>query len=118
MGPWVASVPTASHLREGQRKDAWGRGSGHQGALLATLEGKVVETRNGGGDWGAHHSCRKRAEEGQGLEQGRGARLLSHVMVTPAATSPTRLRASTQRGASLSPPELFSGQPCLQINDT
>lgn len=113
-GPWVASVPTASPLREGQRRDAWGRGSGHQGVLLVTLEGKGVGTRNGGrgGDWGLTTPAEKRAEEGQGWRGG-GARLLLHIMVTPAATSPTRLQARAQRGAPLSPPELFSGQPRL-----
>ena len=113
-GPWVASVPTASHLRDGQRRDAWGRGFGHQGALLATLEGKGAGTRNGGrgGDWGLTTAAGSEPRKGR-ARGGGGARLLSHITVTPAATSPARLRARTQRGAPLSPPELFSGQPRL-----
>lgn len=85
MGPWVASVPTASHLREGQRRDAWGRGSGHQGALLATLEGKVVETRTGGGDWGLTTPAgnEPRKDRGWGGEEGPGCCHTSWSLLLP-----------------------------------
>lgn len=118
-GPWVASVPTASHLREGQRRDAWGRGSGHQGALLATLEGKGVGTRNGGRgrDWRLTTAAGSEPRKGRAWGGG-GARLLSHITVTPAATSPARLQARTQTGAPLSPQSCFQGSHVSQINDT